>query len=103
MQRELQDTSKYAVCARDRDLAMLKMLLNPETPCRTGEIKYEWNLEGPQGPAGPQGEPAPAGEHAPQGPPGETGPQGLQGETGLQGPMGPQGLQGKVGPEGPPR
>mmetsp|Transcript_26338 Transcript_26338/g.35074 ORF Transcript_26338/g.35074 Transcript_26338/m.35074 type:complete len:95 (+) Transcript_26338:227-511(+) len=94
MQRELQDTSKYAVCARDRDLAMLKMLLNPETPCRTGEIKYEWNLEGPQGPAGPQGEPAQAGEHAPQGPPGETG---------LQSPMGPQGLQGEVGPEGPPR
>ena len=47
------------------------------------------NGEGPQGPAGPQGEQGPAG------PQGEQGPAGPQGE---QGPAGPQGEQGPAGP-----
>jgi hypothetical protein len=46
---------------------------------------------GPQGPAGPQGEPGPMGPAGPQGPAGETGAQGPQGETG---PAGPQGESG---------
>src|SRR5712692_7148584 len=68
---------------------------------------------GPQGPAGPQGEPGPigpqgpAGPQGPQGVPGPEGPQGLTGPqgpiglTGPQGPTGPIGLQGPTGPPGP--
>ena len=53
------------------------------------------NGEGPQGPAGPQGEQGPAG------PQGEQGPAGPQGEQGPQGEPGPQGEQGPRGPQGP--
>ena len=69
------------------------------------------NGEGPQGPAGPQGEQGPAGpqgEQGPAGPQGEQGPAGPQGEQGPagpqgeQGPAGPQGEQGPAGPQGEP-
>ena len=56
------------------------------------------NGEGPQGPAGPQGEQGPAG---PQGEQGPAGPQGEQGPAGPQGEQGPQGLQGEQGEQGP--
>ena len=62
------------------------------------------NGEGPQGPAGPQGETGPAGPQGPQGErglQGEQGPQGIQGETGPVGPQGPQGETGPAGPQGP--
>ena len=51
---------------------------------------------GPEGPAGPKGDPGPAG---PQGDVGPAGPVGPQGEAG---PTGPQGPQGDTGPQGPP-
>ena len=46
-------------------------------------------IPGPQGPAGPQGEPGPQGIQ------GETGPTGA---TGADGPAGPTGAQGEIGP-----
>ncbi len=57
--------------------------------------------QGPQGPAGPQGEQGPQGATGPQGEQGLQGPAGPQGEQGLQGPTGPQGEQGLQGPAGP--
>ena len=48
-------------------------------------------LQGPEGPAGPQGI---------QGETGPAGPQGVQGETGPAGPTGPQGETGPAGPAG---
>lgn len=60
--------------------------------------------EGPEGPAGAQGEagpPGPAGETGPAGPPGEAGPQGPKGDTGPAGPQGPAGDTGATGPQGP--
>ncbi len=71
---------------------------------------------GPQGPAGPQGEPGARGEtgpagpqgpqgetgaQGPEGPRGETGPEGLRGPAGQVGPQGPQGETGPTGPQGP--
>ena len=52
-------------------------------------------LEGPQGPAGPQGAPGIQGGIGPQGM------QGLQGEVGPQGAQGIQGTEGVEGPQGP--
>ena len=61
----------------------------------TGDTAYYWSgdnwIEGPVGPAGPQGVVGPRG------------PQGVQGDTGAQGgvgPQGPQGAQGDTGPQG---
>ena len=71
----------------------------------TGEsCSCEPGPEGPQGPAGEQGEPGPTGEQGPtgpQGPAGATGEQGLTGSAGPIGPVGPQGLPGLQGPSGP--
>jgi hypothetical protein len=50
-------------------------------------------IEGPQGPPGPQG---PKGDAGPQGPKGDAGPAGPQGDPGLTGQRGPE------GPAGPP-
>lgn len=61
-------------------------------------------IEGPAGPAGPQGEAGPAGpqgEQGPAGPQGEVGPQGPTGPQGEVGPAGPQGEMGPMGPAGP--
>ena len=60
------------------------------------------NGEGPQGPAGPQGEQGPAGPQGEQGPAGPQGEQGPAGPQGEQGPAGPQGEQGPAGPQGEP-
>ena len=49
---------------------------------------------GPQGPQGPAGE---NGEQGPQGPAGERGPQGEQGPAGQKGAQGAQGPAGKNG------
>jgi endosialidase-like protein/collagen triple helix repeat protein len=60
---------------------------------------------GPEGPAGPQGDPGPQGPQGndgPTGPQGPDGPAGPQGDTGPTGPQGPQGPQGNDGPQGPP-
>ena len=61
-------------------------------------------VEGPPGPAGPQGIPGERGPKGEDGLPGATGPQGLQGPMGpqgLQGPPGPKGDNGEMGPTGP--
>lgn len=61
----------------------------------TGTTTLQWTdagqIEGIQGPTGPQGEQGPQGER------GEQGIQGEQGPQGLQGPQGPQGIQGEQG------
>lgn len=61
----------------------------------TGTSTLQWTdagqIEGIQGPAGPQGERGPQGI---QGPKGDTGSQGPQG---IQGPQGPQGIRGPSG------
>jgi hypothetical protein len=59
--------------------------------------------EGPQGPAGLQGEQGPQGiqgEQGIQGPEGLEGPEGDQGAQGEQGPWGYTGIQGEEGPQG---
>ena len=56
---------------------------------------------GPQGPAGPQGEPGPQGPKGDQGDPGPEGPQGPKGDTGDTGPQGPAGADGAPGQQGP--
>jgi hypothetical protein len=72
--------------------------------CSSKEQMVEWNIQGPQGPAGPQGLVGPqglTGPQGPQGPQGVGGPQGPQGPKGDVGPQGPAGPKGDVGPEGP--
>ena len=54
-------------------------------------------IEGIQGPTGPQGPQGPTGATGPQGP---TGPTGAQGPQGISGSQGPQGIQGPQGPKG---
>jgi hypothetical protein len=80
-------------------------------------MAYIWNgstwdsYEGPQGPAGPQGEIGPQGPAGldgavgPQGPPGVAGADGQDGTVGPQGPPGVAGADGQdgtVGLQGPP-
>lgn len=66
--------------------------------CTKRETPVVWNITGPAGPAGVQGEVGPAG---PEGPQGVTGPQGEPGVAGSQGPEGPKGEPGVAGPTGP--
>lgn len=61
------------------------------------EAAWLASLEGPVGPAGPQGEVGPVGPVGPQGEVGPEGPQGIQGEIG---PVGPAGADGATGPAG---
>jgi hypothetical protein len=73
--------------------------LTEENPqCKTNEIAMTWNIQGLEGPQGPEG---PEGPQGPEGPEGPQGPEGPEGPEGLQGPEGPEGLQGPEGPEGP--
>lgn len=67
---------------------------------KSNEYILTWNNVGPQGPAGPQGEPGPMGPQGPQGEAGAVGPQGLQGEPGPQGDTGATGAQGPPGAKG---
>lgn len=61
----------------------MRIIADPSECKVPKETVLEWNIAGPTGPPGPQG---------------ETGPQGPQGETGPQGPPGPQGPEGPQGP-----
>lgn len=88
-------------------------IVNDPTTCKAHETPLTWNVQGPQGLPGPQGEqgiqgvPGPAGVQGatgPQGaigPIGPAGPQGLKGDTGDVGPRGLQGERGFTGPTGP--
>jgi Collagen triple helix repeat (20 copies) len=72
--------------------------------CKNHNFELIWNLPGPQGPAGDQGDVGPAGAPGAVGP---TGSQGLVGPIGPTGPLGalgltgPEGVQGVTGPAGP--
>ncbi len=59
-------------------------------------------IAGPQGPAGPQGDPGIAGAQGPAGPQGDPGIAGAQGPAGPQGDPGIAGAQGPAGPQGDP-
>lgn len=66
-----------------------------------GVLSVKGGGVGPQGPAGPQGEPGPVGPQGPKGDTGEQGPKGDKGDTGAEGPQGPKGDTGEQGPQGP--
>src|SRR5262245_41107817 len=53
-------------------------LVDSSTPCHNNESRVSWNIVGPAGPPGPQGDPGPPG---PQGDPGPPGPQGPPGPS----------------------
>ena len=81
-----------------------------QSGCRAKEQPIDWNVQGrqgppgPQGPIGPVGRQGPAGQAGPQGPVGPAGPSGEAGPAGppgQQGPAGPPGERGPEGPEGP--
>ena len=62
--------------------------------CKSNDRLLQWNVAGPQGPAGAQGPQGPAGAQGPQGPAGAQGPAGPAGPTG---PQGTAGLPGATG------
>ena len=66
--------------------AALGVLTKQHASCPKGDKRLSWNIVGPQGPQGLQG------EQGPQGLQGDQGPQGLQGDQGPTGPQGPAGL-----------
>jgi hypothetical protein len=82
---------------RDSDDGRLVRLVAANEPCRRGEVKISWNIQGPAGPTGATGAQGAPGATGPQGP---TGPTGPQGPAGAVGPTGPQGIQGPAGADG---
>jgi len=80
----------YACVKSNGDLR----LVDATTECKKNEDSLQWNVVGPRGPIGPQG------DRGPQGPKGDTGDQGPKGDTGAQGPKGDTGAQGPQGPAG---
>ncbi len=100
---EAQSTSGVITACVTPLLDRLRVVAATE-PCRAGETRLQWNIQGPKGDRGDAGPTGPAG---PAGPPGPAGPQGLQGEAGPvgpqgpEGPAGPRGFTGATGPEGP--
>jgi Collagen triple helix repeat (20 copies) len=109
----------------DPDDGKLVRLVDAHEACRRGEVRIQWNVEGPmgppglrgatgpqgapglpggpgaQGPAGPTGAPGATGSQGPAGPAGATGAQGATGAEGSQGPTGAQGIAGETGATGP--
>lgn len=67
-----QATSVIQACENPGN-GTLRVVADNTTGCHANETAVTWNVVGPQGPPGPQG---------------DTGPQGLQGDTGPQGPAG---------------
>lgn len=70
--------------------------------CVKDDEEIDWNIVGPEGPPGPQGNPGPVGPQGPRGDPGPAGPPGPAGDPGPIGPQGPQGEPGPIGPQGDP-
>ena len=93
------DTGKISIC-----VSKAGKITGVDIPCRNHNFKLIWNIPGPQGPAGLQGNVGPAGAPGAVGP---TGSQGLVGPVGPTGPLGamgltgPGGVQGVTGPAGP--
>lgn len=73
----------------------------PQTCVDPSHVAVRLNLQGPTGPAGPQGERGLQGETGPEGERGPQGEAGPQGERGLQGEVGHAGATGAPGPQGP--
>src|SRR5207249_8434185 len=68
--------------------------------CRRREVQLDpvaLGLQGPPGPAGPQGA---TGAHGPSGPKGDQGDAGAQGPPGMPGATGDAGMEGPPGPAG---
>jgi predicted nucleic acid-binding Zn-ribbon protein len=63
-------------------------------------LEVQQGIQGPTGPAGPQGEVGPQGPTGLQGPTGSIGPAGPTGAEGSIGPIGPTGATGSQGPQG---
>jgi hypothetical protein len=68
--------------------------------CKNHETTLDWNIQGVQGPPGPQGAPGQAGPPGPPGQPGLAGPPGPPGSPGVAGPPGPPGPAGQGGVSG---
>jgi len=66
--------------------------------CKPHQIQLTWNIPGPVGAPGFQGDQGPQGVTGEVGP---VGPQGLVGNTGLPGPAGAKGATGPTGQQGP--
>lgn len=96
---QVPDTGIIRVC-----IAKNGRILGLNQPCNHANFALVWNIPGPQGPQGEQGNVGPAGAPGAVGP---TGTQGLVGPVGPTGPMGsvgltgPEGVQGVTGPAGP--
>jgi hypothetical protein len=69
----------HACYRSDGDLRLID-----KTNCTNDETALTWNLQGPQGPAGPDGTPGPQGAAGPQGQPGVIGPAGPAGVGGYE-------------------
>src|SRR5258706_11362212 len=67
---------------RDQDEGQGLRLIDAGDSCGSNEIKVQWNVVGPQGPAGPAGAQGPAGATGAQGPAGAAGAQGPAGAAG---------------------
>jgi hypothetical protein len=82
-------------------------IVNSIADCHRDESFVVWNIQGPAGPAGPQGYAGPPGPQGLIGPAGAQGPAGPKGATGSAGPAGaigpagPMGAAGAIGPAGP--
>lgn len=85
----------------DPDDGRLTRIVDVHEACRRGEVRIQWNVEGPIGPAGARGATGPQGAPGATGARGASGPTGPQGATGSAGPAGPQGATGSAGPAGP--
>jgi hypothetical protein len=95
------DASRIHACVKDRDQdgeGRFARVVGATEICKRGETGLDWNIQGPIGPAGPQGNIGPKGE---RGDAGAIGPQGIPGSIGATGPQGPVGAKGEPGAVGP--
>jgi len=103
-----QDGDTYGGCISPTgDLINVAVGNEPSQPCDADATQITFNETGPQGEAGPQGDPGNAGAQGDpgnagaQGEAGKAGDPGAPGEAGLQGPQGEPGTQGEPGAAGP--
>lgn len=86
-----------------RAFLRLALCLALAAPCaaEARPVSYSYKaIQGPAGPAGPQGEPGPAGPPGADGAPGAQGERGLRGNAGAKGEQGPSGDPGAKGEPG---
>jgi hypothetical protein len=78
-------------------------VVSASEPCKPDEAALSWNVRGPKGERGRDGEPGPKGERGLQGdrgPQGERGAKGDRGEHGSKGDRGDRGEKGDKGEKG---